>query len=109
MYAAIGAADETVAFLLSKGASPDLMNNNGQTALVRAIQAMYSSTIDLLAQVTQTGLGKVLNNMATWHLANRAAVKELLIRASSDTDALISGVTYASQNGATSMLKILTN
>ena len=37
MYAALAAADETVAFLLSKGADPDLMNIQGHTALVFAI------------------------------------------------------------------------
>ena len=49
MSAALGAADETVAFLLSKGASPDLMDKDGQTALVFAIYSSCSSTIDLLA------------------------------------------------------------
>merc|ERR1719264_2120099 len=58
MGAALGGADETVAFLLSKGADPDLMDNNGDTALVAAIQFQRLSTIDLLAPVTQKGLGR---------------------------------------------------
>ena len=66
MSAALGAADETVAFLLSKGASPDLMNKHGQTALVAAIQTLCLSTIDLLAPVTQKGLAEALINLATW-------------------------------------------
>ena len=60
MYAALGSADETVAFLLSQGADPDLMDKDGQTALAAAIQTLCSSTIDLLAPVTQKGLGLVL-------------------------------------------------
>ena len=64
MCAAEGAGDETVAFLLSKGADPDLMENNGKTALVDAIQTSCSSNIDLLAPVTQKGLGKALACLA---------------------------------------------
>ena len=110
MLAASGAADETVAFLLlPKKASPDLTNNNGQTALVFAIQTLCSPTIDLLAPVTQRGFGKTLERLATWQTELTPAVKELLKRASSDEDTLTSGVAQAAQMGATSMLKILTN
>ena len=109
MSAALGAADETVAFLLSKGASPDLMNKDGQTALVFAIHTMCSTTIDLLAPVTQKGLAEALINLATWQTELTPAVKELLIRASLDQDTLRSGVEHAAQMGATTMLKILTN
>ena len=56
MAAARSAADETVIFLLSKGASPDLKNNKNQTALLYAIEAKCTSTIDLLATVTTKGL-----------------------------------------------------
>ena len=109
MHAAIGAADETVAFLLSKGADPDLKDKEGETALVRAIQSKCSSTIDLLAPVTQKGLGKALANLANWNTELTPALKELLERASSDEDALRKGVEEASKMGATSFLKILTN
>ena len=64
MTAAHGGADETVAFLLSKGADPDLMCNNGNTALVVAIQFQRLSTIELLAPVTQKGLRGALENLA---------------------------------------------
>ena len=37
MSAAYGAADEAVAFLLSIGASPDLMDKYGNTALAQII------------------------------------------------------------------------
>ena len=92
MAAAGRAADETVAFLLSKGASPDLLDNNGQTALVDAIKTTCSSTIDLLAPVTQKGLGSALDYLAAWKTELTPAVKELLVRASSDMDALSQGV-----------------
>ena len=81
MRAALGAADETVAFLLSKGASPDLMDKGGWTALACAIHSMCSSTIDLLAPITQKGLGGALMNLATWKTELTPAVKELLKRA----------------------------
>ena len=56
MNAASGAADETVAFLLFKGASPDILDKKGNTALVFAIQTLCLSTIVLLAQHTQKSL-----------------------------------------------------
>ena len=56
MYAASRAADETVDFLLSKGASPDLLDYINRTALASAIQNKCSSTIDLLAPMTMKGL-----------------------------------------------------
>merc|ERR1719264_7357 len=88
MYAAKGGADETVAFLLSKGANPDLMCNNGDTALVTAIQFQRLSTIDLLAPVTQKGLGRALQWLFTSQTERTPAVEGLLKRARSDDDAL---------------------
>ena len=112
MSAASGASDETVAFLLSRGASPDLVNKVGQTALALAIQTLCSSTIDLLAPITQKGLGFALTNLAIYQTELTPAVKDLLVWAyhtSSDEDALRLGMEHAAQMGATSMLKILTN
>ena len=91
MLTAFEAADEAVAFLLSKGADPDLMDEEGRTAFVAAIQTKCSSTIDLLAPVTQKGLGLALVNLATWGVELTPAVKKLLIRALSDKDVLIKG------------------
>jgi len=88
MHAAFGGADETVAFLLSKGADPDLMCNNGDTALVAAIQSQRLSTIDLLAPVTQKGLGRALQWLFTSQTERTPAVEGLLERARSDDDAL---------------------
>ena len=47
--------------------------------------------------------------LATWKPELTPAVKELLIRASSNKDTLILGVAKAAQMGAAGMLKILTN
>ena len=88
MTAAHGGSDETVAFLLSKGADPDLMCNNGDTALVFAIQFQRLSTIDLLAPVTQKGLGRALQWLAISQTERTPAVEGLLKRARSDDDAL---------------------
>ena len=101
------AADETVAFLLSKGASPDLMVSN-VTALSFAISSECSSTIDLLAPVTAKGLDESVLSLATFHIELTPAIEELLRRAASDKNAVRMGVTYATQFGATRMLKILT-
>ena len=78
MHAALGAADETVAFLLSKGASPDLMDKKGNTALVFAIQNLCSPTIDLLAPVTQKGLGSALMALAIWKAMLTPGVKNII-------------------------------
>ena len=86
MYAAIDAADETLAFLLSKGASPDFMEIGNATALVIAIQSGCSSSIDLLAPVTTKGLEKAAMWLAAWHTKLTPAVEDLLRTAASDND-----------------------
>ena len=108
MLAAMQGADETVAFLLSKGASPHLMNNREQTALIMALQSECSSTIDLLAPLATEGLDKALMWLAPFHTKLTPAVEGLLRRAASDKDVARMGMHYATFNGATSMLKILT-
>ena len=108
MCAAGEAGDETVAFLLSKGASPDLVNNNNFTALVFAIQSECSSTIDLLASLTKKGLVETVKDLAALRTELTPAVEDLLRRASSDKVAVRMGVICAAKFGATSMLKILT-
>ena len=107
--AASEAADETVAFLLSKGASPDVLNNNKQTALVFAIHTLCSSTIALLAPVTTKHLGAALDNLAAFKPELTPIVQDLLIRrAALDKYNLGQGVGFATYYGAAAMLKILT-
>ena len=115
MYAALKAADETVAFLLSKGASPDVLDNNNQTALVYAINSHCYSTISLLAPVTRRSLGAALANLATKQTKVIPAIEDLLRRAALEPavpmappESVRMGLHYASQFGATGMLKILT-
>ena len=108
MFAAFGAAYETVGLLLSKGASPDLMDNDGYTALVVAIQSSCPSTISLLAPVTRKGLGQALASHATHSTQVIPAVEDLLRRAALDEDAVRMGLAYAVAFGASGMLKILT-
>ena len=95
MIAALEAADETVAFLLSKGASPDLMEIDGHTALSQAILSSCSSTIALLAPVTRKGLGEALAIIAYRQLEITPEVEKLLRRAALDQDAYKMGVKYA--------------
>ena len=90
MYAANRASDDTVTFLLSKGASPDLMDDTNDTALVFAILSQCSSTIDLLAPVTTKGVDKALNSLAEFNNELTPAVEDLLKRA-----ALLVGVVHA--------------
>ena len=109
IIAACKAADETVVFLLSKGASPDFIDGQGYTALTHAIQSQSSSTIELLAPVTRKGLGSALADLAAWQIQLTPALEDLVRRAALDKDAVRMGVDYATQFGATSMLKILTH
>ena len=106
--AAVGAADETVALLLSKGASPDLQDMNGHTALMHAIVSQCSSTIGLLAPVKNNCLGDTLGNLALYQIEPTPAVQDFLKRATMDQDALRMGLVKAAQFGASSILKILT-
>ena len=99
MFAANGAADETVAFLLFKGASPDLINEKGQTAFMFAIHSTCSTTIELLAPVTQNGFEGALVNLAICQTELTPAGKELLVRASSDKVAFRSGMEEAARHG----------
>ena len=95
MEAALHASDETVTFLLSKGASPHLMDSNNMTALKFAILSRCSSTIDLLAPVTTKGVDKALSSLAAFNTELTPAVEDLLRRAASDVDVLLMGVVYA--------------
>ena len=51
MSAALHASDETVSYLLSLGASPDVTDVKNRTALMDAIESKCASTINLLAPV----------------------------------------------------------
>ena len=108
MYAAFWASDETVAFLLSKGASPDFVANNNMTALAFAIQSEYATTIDLLSPVTMKCLGGALQCIASYHTQMTPAVESFMTRAASDKDVTIKDVAYATLFGNIKMSRILT-
>ena len=109
MYAASEASDETLAFLLSKGASPDVMDyDNHATALVAAIQTKCSSTINLLAPMTKRGLDKAVRYLAIHNTDITPSIEDLLRRTASNKETARQGVVAASQWGATKILKILT-
>ena len=117
MFAAMISSDETVAFLLSKGASPDLMDSLNQTALaLAASQSHCSSTINLLAPVTKMGIGNVLGKLALFQAEMTPSVTDLVRRAFSDAMAFKPGsfkefqnaLDYATKCGAAGMVKEMT-
>ena len=80
MFAAAHAADETIAFLLSIGASPDLVDNANNTALLEAIHSSCSSTIALLAPVTRKGLEQAIEVLAQEQTARLTPAGEDLVK-----------------------------
>ena len=68
MDAALFAQDETVTLLLFKGASPDKTDDDGDPALIFAIQSKCLTTINLLAKVTQVHLGRALRHLAYYKI-----------------------------------------
>ena len=107
MHAADEAADETVAFLLSKGADPEIMDDREWTALTYAIDSKCPTTIDLLAPATRKCLKKSIQFLATRRAEQTPAVTELLRRAALDKDTARMGLDFAAKFGATGMLKLL--
>ena len=109
MAAALTGSDATVAALLARGARPDSTDDNGQTALVAAIQSGVSLTIALLAPVTNTGLGKALGFLARDQVSmSPPATRELVERAARDPETALEGLEWAVMWGAGEMVEILT-
>jgi len=108
MLASQQASDDTVAFLLSRGASPDITDKDNQTALTVAMRNRCSTTIELLAPVTMKGLDEAVKLLASNQTELTPAVEDLLRRAASDKGVEKRGVVSAAAHGATRMLKILT-
>ena len=109
MSAARVGSDATVAALLAWGARPDRTDDDGDTALVFALQCGVSSTIALLAPVTNTGLGKALQFLAKFQVSmSPPATRELVERAARDPETALEGLKYAVEWGAGEMVEILT-
>ena len=80
-------SDATVAALLTRGARPDRTDDHGNTALLAAIQSGVSSTIALLAPVTNTGLENALQLLARDQVSmSPPATRELVERAARDPE-----------------------
>ena len=93
MDAALNASDETVSSLLSWGADPDKTANNGDPALIFAIQSKCSTTINLLAPVTKVNLGGALDWLAGYKVElTTGELRQLVERAAQDREADIMGL-----------------
>ena len=107
-------ADDNVAFFLSKGASPDAVDSIGMTALSHAIGSRCSSTIDLLAAVTNeqknegNRLASAIQKLAFEMTEVTPAIEDLLRRISLDQDIVKAGIETSATCGALKILKILT-
>ena len=108
MIAALSAQDETISLLLSMGASPEMTNDYGDTALICAIQSKCETTINLLAPVTQVTLGGALR----WLAINKIEVmtgelRQLVERAAQDREAAIEGLEVAAMFGVSLMIEMI--
>ena len=123
MQAALHAADETVALLLSKGADPNATDSKGYSALIAATISGCESTVSLLDPVTTIAEEKALRSLAEHQLKLTPPVAELVRRAAerhtrrecgcsgiffSRGCSAIRGLDYATAHGHSKMVKILT-
>ena len=67
MAAALSGSDRSVVLLLGYGADPNMMDNNGYTALTAAIMNGVNSTVGILAQVTTSQGFLTLCHLARYH------------------------------------------
>ena len=96
MCAALNASDETVSLLLSLGANPDKTTDNGDTALIFAIQTKCITTINPLAPVTQVNLGGAILWLARDKVdVTTVELRQLVERAAHDKEAASEGLKYA--------------
>ena len=92
MDAALLAQDGMVNLLLSMGASPDKIDDDGRSALIFAIQSKCLTTINLLALVTQVKLGWALYFLARYKIeVMTGELRQLVERAAQDREATIMG------------------
>ena len=109
MVSALAAHDETVLSLLSWGASPNRTDADDNTALIFAIQSKCSTTIKLLAPVTQFDLGRALRRLARYKVElETGELKQLVERAAQDREAAIEGLEGAAKFGSSKMILTIT-
>ena len=108
MDAAHAASNETIFSLLSWGASPDKSADNGNTALICAIQSKCVTTIELLAPLTQANLGWALHWLAREKIELMTReLRQLVERAAQDRKAAIIGLKGAAMFGSSHMINML--
>ena len=110
MSASINAADETVSFFLSRGASPDKTDANGNTALIYAIHSKCVTTMSLLAPVTRINLRGALIQLSKYNgeLTTEELI-HLVERAAQDRDTAIGGLLAAAMFGSSKMITLINN
>ena len=108
MEAAEQAADDTVSLLLSQGASPDKLANNGNTALMDAIASKCVSTINLLAPKTQVNLAGALHWLARFKIEPvTGELKKLVVRAAWDREVAIKGLEGVAKFGSSELVLMM--
>ena len=109
MAAALSGNNKSVELLLGDGADPNMVDEEGRTALVAAIMGGVNSTIGILAQVTTVQGKETLERLARYH--QQVEFSEPLVHfvkqcATSSTASLFS-MCQAAFYGATELFKIL--
>ena len=111
MAAALSGADDAVKLLLRYGADPDKMDRDDNTALLAAIEAGATSTIDILSPVTSIGysVAQTLQLLAKYHQAIEIThpLKKFLKRCSENEGVLEQGIISSCIFGATNMFNCL--
>ena len=108
MSAAFSASDETVSSLLSWGANPDETDANGDPALIFAIRSKCSTTINLLAPLTQANLGGALRMLVKENIKlTTEELRQLLERMAKDKEATIKGLEAAAMFGSNNMVAMI--
>ena len=104
MAAALSGADKSVRLLLKYGAHPDAMDKDDNTALLAAVEAMATTTIDILAPVTSVGysVAQTVDLMSKYHhnIKLTQPLKGFLRRCSESQDVLEQGILSACHYGA---------
>ena len=112
MAAALSGADKSVRLLLKYGAHPDVTDKDDNTALLAAVEAGATTTIDILAPVTSVGysVAQTVDLMAKYHhkIKLTKPLKGFLRRCSENHNVLEQGILSACHYGAVDLFNQLT-
>ena len=93
MYAAHCDGSEAVEELLQRGANPNALNRDGDTALTLALSENSSSVISMLAAVTRAGATRLLKVLGERKMELTEPIKDFIERAGEDDqDVLTDGL-----------------